>query len=74
MSDLDEPAFPLFVQATNDDEEQFFVGVTKRELFSMAAMQGLLSKTSLSQKDPIEISNSAVEAAEALITRLGQLE
>lgn len=79
----DMPAMP--VQATNkliemistcesdsalDSYISTFGGLTKREQFAMAAMQGLLADPNNSDTGMDRIANYAIEAADALLAKL----
>jgi hypothetical protein len=66
----DDPAFPLqFNHKTTG--EGFFVGLTKRELFAMAAMQGLVSTVTIGREEYAKmLCGTAVEYADALLAEL----
>lgn len=80
MSNANESAYPVMIQsypARDGDYTQHASegGLTKREMFAMAAMQGLLACTADDLEDNIEstsdgIADYAVECADALLDAL----
>ena len=69
------PAMPIELAGFGRFEPEAHVGLTKREMFAMAAMQGLLA--SLTPDDsfsPSELARAAVLNADALLAELEQTE
>jgi hypothetical protein len=60
-----DPNSPAFAKATKNPN---LIGLTKREYFAAAALQGLLA----SGRDEIMAAEPAVQAADQLIAELGQ--
>lgn len=63
------PAFS-FVEPLVDGGHHIFPGLTKRELFAMAAMQGLRSTGDYSDRH--EVARIAVAQADALLAELAK--
>jgi len=73
MNNSEQPASPIF----NSDGEcnQFDRGLTKRERFAMAAMQGLISSGDMElAEDGVEsfIAECSVKYADALLAELAK--
>lgn len=60
----DDSAYPL---------QGFELGLTKREAFAMAAMQGLLASPSFWSESEFRTSGYAVKHADALIAALNEV-
>ena len=75
MKNSDMPAMPseVHTKAERGYPSQKFMssGLTKREMFAMAAMQGLLSN-SAGKYTYNEMTERAVNCADALLEKLGQ--
>ena len=76
MNNSDMPVTPIFnsngkIQAFTDDEgfSLMATGLTKREAFAMAAMQGILSH-SFGRGNPEECAIAALQNADALLKEL----
>lgn len=69
----DLPASPTTMEGANGSTINTF-GLTKREIFAMAAMQGLVSNPNIiDNKNGQEwISDEAVKYADALLTQLSK--
>lgn len=66
MENKDKPAYPTNARMHSDA-----VGLTKREMFAMAAMQGLSScPIPGSHNRPDEIASSAIKIADELLKQL----
>jgi hypothetical protein len=66
MDNKYQPAYPVLAV-----REQDCMGLTKREMFAMAAMQGMLSNGNLETwMDLNEIPSLAVKAADELLNNL----
>lgn len=70
MKNADKPAYTLPNPELTEAPD--FQGLTKRERFAMAAMQGYCSNTDLSELDTEEIAFFAVNQADALLKELDQ--
>jgi len=73
MNNSEQPASPIF----NSDGEcnQFDRGLTKRERFAMAAMQGLVCATDQNGKwfhEAGDVAYTAVQYADALLAELAK--
>lgn len=67
QKNADMPAMPPHSEFVTD----FAMGLTKREMFAMAAMQGLLVNMGRNEfNDVISVSREAVNAADALLAEL----
>jgi len=69
------PAFPFHIKLRNKAGEEPFresvsYGLTKRELFAMMAMQGILSDSGRSARRHDEWAKDAVRLADELIKEL----
>jgi hypothetical protein len=74
MSRGDEPAYPITDTATGLDGGQYEYteqGLTIRERFAMAAMQGMLAHGAPSRHAD-DLAFDAVQYAEALLAELGK--
>jgi hypothetical protein len=60
------PAFPVKIHESERLNEYKLLGLTKREMFAMAAMQGAVAQYS----DPKEIAMHAVQCADELLKQL----
>lgn len=67
MKNADMPAMPIELNGFGQFAPEVYTGLTKREMFAMAAMQGLLSDPNMTLTSAI---NVAVEAADLLLRRL----
>lgn len=67
MKNGDIPAMPVELNGFGQFKPEAFTGLTKREMFAVAAMQGLLSNPGMPLTGSI---NVAVEAADLLLRRL----
>ncbi len=63
-----EPAYPFFNDTCKPDVAS---GLTKREVFAKAAMQGLLSKLGL-EWCPIDVAKWSVDMADAMLAELAK--
>lgn len=74
-----QPAFPVVI---NDNHEEHWPGLTKREEFAKAAMQGIKSNPELcricsdvpGKTQAQAIANMAVQDADALLAELARME
>ena len=75
LNNSDMPSSPVFrsdgFMARGNDGEKYR-GLTKREAFAMAAMQGLLSSSMGNQTMHGEIVNRSVNIADALLLELSK--
>lgn len=62
------PAMPIELNGFGQYEPAAFTGLTKREMFAMAAMQGLLAKDDDRQAHNVALQ--AVQNADALLAEL----
>jgi hypothetical protein len=62
-----DPAFPIL-----REENDVFLGLTKREYFAAHILQGLCADPELGEVSALELSRKAVEFADYLITRLNK--
>ena len=79
MKNGDSPVTP-YLRPPTDAEKQaamsdalpdvWEAGLTKREAFAMAAMQGLLSAMGTQQWTPKEVADDAIAFGDVLLTRL----
>ena len=67
MKNSDMPAMPIELNGFGQFAPEVYTGLTKREMFAMAAMQGLLSDPNMTLTSAVNI---AVEAADLLLRRL----
>ena len=65
----DTPAMPIEINGFGQFAPEAFIGLTKREMFAMAAMQGLLAHQNRAISDAAELS---VLCADALLKQLEQ--
>lgn len=68
-----EPAMPIFDDAVESYSRKIYLGLTKREMFAMAAMQGLCHATNSEgvwQHDSKTVAVVAVKYADALLAKL----
>ena len=72
MNNGDLPAAPLSAEASRriDDGVYIYIGLTKREAFAMAAMQGLLAGGADNDSGIGENTDTAVYYADALLAAL----
>lgn len=71
MKNADMPAMPIELSGFNQFAPEAHIGLTKREMFAMSAMQGILSNSALKMDiNRIEIANFAIGYADALLTEL----
>lgn len=68
MKSADMPAMPF--EGGGNNGMQPYSGLTKREMFAMHAMQGILSNSSIKELNSIALSDIAVEFADTLLHRL----
>lgn len=80
MNNADKPAYPtdLETEWEKDEDSPFphgvnkpLTGLTKRERFAMAAMQGLLSNPEEINMTEFDIATLSVDIAELMLTQLG---
>lgn len=69
MENKDKPAYPTNARMHSDAQ-----GLTKREMFAMAAMQGLLANPNSWGKSIIKISVDAQQLADSLLKTLNEIE
>lgn len=67
MADEPEYAFPLYIPAIPGAKEFVFYGMSLRDYFAAAAMQGVLSRESRSGEDA-DIAREAYAMADAMMT------
>ena len=67
MKNGDMPAMPIEINGFGQYAPEVYVGLTKREMFAMAAMQGLLADSNV---QTISAVNIAVECADLLLRKL----
>jgi hypothetical protein len=78
--DLSESLLPLLSNETkrkggtmtNPDDSAVRDGLTKRELFSVFAMKGILASGNISAIDPESVATYALKYADALIAELNK--
>jgi hypothetical protein len=70
MTNPDDLAFPLQFEHETVGKG-FYTGLTKREIFAMTAMQGILSKE-IRQYQSADLVRWSVEFADALISELNK--
>lgn len=72
MENKDKPAYPLEYPANAYDPGALkYYGLSKREMFAMAAMQGLAANSnSGSQHIPTNLIREAIELADQLLKQL----
>ena len=71
MKNADMPAMPTYELNGQNILEDSSYGLTKREMFAMNAMQGILSNSALKMDiNRIEIANFAIGYADALLAEL----
>jgi hypothetical protein len=66
MKNADMPAMPI--ENTND----FYPGLTKRELFAAMAMQGMMSNANCTFGDADRCASEATRIADALLAELAR--
>ena len=68
----DMPAKPIEINGFGQFAPEAFIGLTKREMFAMAAMQGILSSETDARHHNNEeaLAESAVKCADALLSQL----
>lgn len=64
MKNADLPAMPIIDDEISTHEKEIHFGLTKREMFAMHAMQGMLSNS------PLFYPSRAVEYADELLKEL----
>jgi hypothetical protein len=67
MKNGDMPAMPIEINGFGQYAPEVYGGLTKREMFAMAAMQGLLDDSNV---QTISAVNIAVECADLLLRKL----
>ena len=67
MKNGDMPAMPIEINGFRQYAPEVYGGLTKREMFAMAAMQGLLADSNV---QTISAVNIAVECADLLLRKL----
>ena len=67
MKNDDMPAMPIEINGFGQYAPEVYSGLTKREMFAMAAMQGLLADSNV---QTISAVNMAVECADLLLRKL----
>ena len=67
MKNADMPAMPIEIDGHGQYAPEAHTGLTKREMFAMAAMQGLLADSNV---QTISAVNMAVECADLLLRKL----
>jgi len=80
MNNADRPATPIITgkdvtEAETKDQQRLFndlTGMTKREAFTLAAMQGLCAKSAIDDWMPTDYGEEAVLRADAPLTALEQ--
>jgi len=73
VSDNSGPAFPESYEGLDMPHAGIGGGLTKREIFAMAAMQGMLSSWPANSKFvPVTTAQHAIEFADALIEELNK--
>ena len=73
MKNADMPAMPIGQQMDSIFMNPACNGLTKREIYAMAAMQGLVTATmhdGMWSHDPVTAADAAVEYADALLKAL----
>ena len=71
MKNGDMPAMPIEINGFGQYAPEVYSGLTKREMFAMAAMQGILSSlTDDSDMSPSELARCSVRNADALLAEL----
>lgn len=65
----EQPASPIFDDCVSTHHQEIHHGLTKRETFAMAAMQGILSH-SFGRGMPEELAVTALKNADALLKEL----
>jgi hypothetical protein len=68
MNNADMPAVPV------QDARRYYPGLTKREAFAMAAMQGLLANPETTPASAQEIAEWSVYQADALLAELAKVQ
>lgn len=68
MKNADMPAMPF--EGGQNNGLQPWCGLTKREMFAMNALQGLLSNSNIKELSECELSEIAVNFADALLAEL----
>jgi hypothetical protein len=76
MSNGNDMAFPVVLEATRTPNDSEQLGLTKREAFAMAALQGISANPNffgpLFQQNPRAAADYAVDAADALLAELAK--
>ena len=67
MKNGDIPAMPIELNGFGQFAPEAYTGLTKREMFAMAAMQGILSSGKMY---PSNVAECAVEQADQLLKQL----
>lgn len=70
MKNADMPAMPIPPDNNGQVEGHPYPGLTKREMFAMHAMQGLLSNSTEWAEVHYELSRKAVDIADVLLAQL----
>lgn len=71
MINADLPSMPIELNGFGQYAPEAYLGLTKREMFAMAAMQGLLATlTEEYDLSPRELAEDAVLNADALLAEL----
>ena len=72
MKNADMPAMPIEINGFGQFAPEAFIGLTKREMFAMAAMRGILSSETgdLHYNNEESLTASAVKYADALLLQL----
>jgi hypothetical protein len=76
MKNSDKPAYPvldkLITEGVDQGLELKHAGLTKREMFAMAAMQGVTMRHNVEHMFPHEIAKRAIEIADETLKQLEQ--
>jgi len=72
MMDPHSAAFPYFHPWNGGERTEADYGLTKREIFAMEAMKGLVANPQNAMTQASQIANWAIEQADALIEALNQ--
>lgn len=70
MNNKDMPAYPVF--CTNSDQQLY--GLTKLEVFTMAAMQGICTNLSIKEATDLDVKAAGMMAAEIAARTLMEIE
>jgi hypothetical protein len=67
MNNPNDPAYPCDVPRIGEEQGEFFTGMTIRQQFVMAAMQGLCANPELTRHPATRMSQWAVEQADVAL-------